>query len=218
MLYWWYCWVNFNVIFSLERAKSVKWVWIESEEVLNTTDLDWARFVEYGVFLWPEKLLGCGGCYNVLWVLVTLEMALRVDVVSFLVFLWLIVPTFWQKSWYFTLGGCCGPGSRATIRVIVIRKYFTLVGCYGPRSLYGLATLHWWTALLSAWNEWEFTDWFPVMPPSCLWAGLSLRRLLLQLCGCEGGLSSCCCLTITVWEYFSLGGCCGAEREYFTLR
>ena len=37
------------------------------------------------VLLGPGKLLGGGGFINVLWVLVALEMTLRVDVVSFMV-------------------------------------------------------------------------------------------------------------------------------------
>ena len=114
----------------------------ESEEVLYTADLDWTRFVVNGVLIWPGNILRCCGCYNVLWILVTLEMALRIDVLSFLILLWLVVLTFWQKTWYFTLGGCCGPGMRATIMVIVIRKYFTLGGCVAPGRLYGLATLY----------------------------------------------------------------------------
>ena len=132
MLYWWHCWVNLDVIFSLERAKSIKTVRIKFKKVLYTADLDWARFVKDGVLLWPGKLLESGGFDNVLWVLVALEMALRVDVVSFLVFLWLVVWTFWQKTWYFILGGCAGPGSRATIMVIWCGFYFTLGGCWDP--------------------------------------------------------------------------------------
>ena len=77
MLYWWHCWINFNAISSLERSKSIKWIGIELKKVLNTADLDWARFVVYGVRLWPRKFLGCRGYYNVLWVFVTLEVVLE---------------------------------------------------------------------------------------------------------------------------------------------
>ena len=121
---------NLDVILSLERAKSIKTVRIKFKKVLHTADLDWARFVKDRVLLWPWKLLGGGGFNNVLWVLVALEMALRVDVVSFLVFLWLVVWTLWQKTWNFALGGCAGPGSRATITVIWYGSYFTLGGCW----------------------------------------------------------------------------------------
>ena len=110
----------------------IKTVRIKFKKVLHTADLDWARFVKDGVLLWPEKLLGGGGFDKVLWILVALEMALRVDVVSFLVFLWLVVWMFWQKTWNFTLGGCAGPGSRATITVIWYGFYFTLGGCWDP--------------------------------------------------------------------------------------
>ena len=50
--------------------------------------------MEDSVVLGVGKLLGGRGFDNVLWVLVTMEMALRVDVVSFLVFLWLVVWSF----------------------------------------------------------------------------------------------------------------------------
>ena len=40
MLYWWHCWVNLDVILSLERAKSIKTVRIKFKKVLNTADLD----------------------------------------------------------------------------------------------------------------------------------------------------------------------------------
>ena len=98
MLYWWHCWVNLDVIFSLERAKSVKTVRIKFKKVLYTADLNWARLVKDRVLLGPRKLLGVWGFDNVLWVLMALEMALRVDIVIFLVLLWLVVWLFWQKS------------------------------------------------------------------------------------------------------------------------
>ena len=132
MLYWWHCWVYLDVILSLERAKPIKTVRIESKKVLYTADLDWARFVKNRVLLWPGKLLGGGGFDYGLWVLVALEMALRVDVVCILIILWLVVLTFWQKTWNFTLGGCCDPGSRTTITVIWYGFYFTLGGCWDP--------------------------------------------------------------------------------------
>ena len=44
-----------------------------------------------------QEASGGGVFNNVLWVLVTLEMALRVDVISFLVFLWLVVQLFWKN-------------------------------------------------------------------------------------------------------------------------
>ena len=60
MLYWWHCWANFNVIFSLEWAKSVKRVRVELKKVLNTADLDWTRFVVNRVLLWPGSSWGMG--------------------------------------------------------------------------------------------------------------------------------------------------------------
>ena len=60
MLYWWHCWVNLDVILSLERAKPIKTVRIKSKKVLYTADLDWARFVKNRMLLWPGKLLGGG--------------------------------------------------------------------------------------------------------------------------------------------------------------
>ena len=151
------------------------------------------------------------GWNNVLWILVTLETALRVDVVSFLVFLWLIVLSFWQKSWYFPLGGCGGPGSRATITVIWWRFYFTLGWCCGAARWHGLSMLHPHSSF--AVN----LKWMRLYRLMVQWTGLPLQCLLLWLHCCEVGLSPCCCLTITVFAYCALGGCCAVKIIYFTL-
>ena len=43
-----------------------------------------------------RQVLRCSGLYNFVGVLVALEVALSIDGVSFLVFLWLVVQMFWQ--------------------------------------------------------------------------------------------------------------------------
>ena len=102
---------------------------------------------------------------------------------------------FWQKSRYFTLGGCVAAA-----------------------RLYGLATLHPYSSTAISLKWMRFYRLISSCLSNSLWDGLLLQCLLLWLHGCEVGLSSWCCLTITIWGYFSLGGCCCAVREYFTLR
>ena len=76
----------------------------------------------------PMELARC--CLSMRRVISVIDcMALRVDLVSILILLWLIVLTFWQKTCNFTLGECAGPGSIAKITVISYRFYFTLGGC-----------------------------------------------------------------------------------------
>ena len=161
-----------------------------------------------------------------LWFLVTLEMALRVDVVSFLVLLWLVVLMFWQKSWYFTLLGCCGPGMRATIMVILFRKYFTLRGCVTVARLYGLTTLHPHssTAISLKWIRiYGLMVQLPIKlpvrwrasamsPPVTTWLWSWSFILLLFNHNCLriflfGRVCKC-------WrEYCTFWGCCGPERK-----
>ena len=56
-----------------------------------------------------RQVLRCSGLYNLVGVLVALEVALSIDGESFLVFLWLVVQMFWCFREYFTLGGCISP-------------------------------------------------------------------------------------------------------------
>ena len=71
--------------------------------------------------------------------------------------------------------------------------------------------------LASTWNEWDSTDQLATWPSTSLCTGLPLWHFLPWLRGFKVGLSSCCCLTVTVPKYFTLGGCCGVEIIYFTL-
>ena len=61
-------------------------------------------------------------------------------------------------------------------------------------------------------NETLQTDW-----AVCHRTGLPLHHFLPWLHCFKVGLSSCCCLTVTVSEYFTLGGCCDVKIIYFTL-
>ena len=38
MLYWWHCWIHFDIILFLKRAKSVKLIEVKPQKVLNTSD------------------------------------------------------------------------------------------------------------------------------------------------------------------------------------